>query len=147
MRIRRTTLGVVSLVVLSAVPGAAASPADEAASPADEDATLYAGGHVHQLENDGFFFPGTTVCVDDDCKAITVLEVAQGSNVIFRNVDEEPHQVAADKKSKRSRRPLFFSKPIGQGEQTEIVTARLKPGTYPFHCEIHLPMRGTLVVE
>jgi len=137
---RRTILSAVCLVAISAGSGGASTAVDA-------DASLYAFGHVHQLENDGFFFPGTTICPPGGCTAVTVLEVEQGSNVTFMNFDEEPHQVAADKNAKKTRRPLFFSDAIGRGDETKIVTANLKPGSYPFHCVIHLSMKGTLVVK
>jgi hypothetical protein len=132
----RKTCATIAVALLAITPGVWAAPV--------EDAELYAAGHVHELENDGYFLPGTTLCYQDTCSTPQPLEVQRGANVLFSNFDEEPHQVVSFKK--RKGKPLFRSRAIGAGEQDLIVTANLKPGVYEFFCFFHTGMRGALRV-
>jgi plastocyanin len=73
------------------------------------------------------------------------LTVATGDTVLFANVGGKAHSLTADDNS-------FDSGIVGPGAEggrfagsnaTFVVN---KPGTFPFHCEIHAVMKGTLTV-
>jgi plastocyanin len=101
---------------------------------------LIGAGHLHG-QSEGFFFPGELPC--EGCPTIPV-EIEQGTNIEFRGMDEEVHQVTA--KKKRAGRPLFKSAPVKDGATALVLTGRLKPGSYEFFCFFHPEMRGVLEV-
>lgn len=65
--------------------------------------------------------------------------VKPGATVSVTNSDSQAHTVTSDKPGG------FDVKVDGDGKAT--FTAPDKPGTYPFHCEYHSNMHGTLVVS
>lgn len=128
---------VLSLVALLPATAPAASPTPAVA----EEARLVGIGHVHGTDLEGYFLPGQLPC--PGCPTIP-LTIEEGSNVEFRGMDEEPHQVTA--KKKRGGRPLFKSGAVKNGASTLMLTANLKPGVYQFFCFFHTDMVGTLEV-
>ena len=60
-----------------------------------------------------------------------------GATVTVMNTDTTTHTVAADDKS-------FDTGDIAAGASKTFVAP--KAGTYPFHCNIHNYMKGTLTV-
>jgi plastocyanin len=65
------------------------------------------------------------------------LTIAPGSTVTWTNQDGVAHTVTADDGS-------WGSSTLGQGgTYSQVFTS---PGSYPYHCAIHLYMRGTVVV-
>lgn len=113
------------------------------AAVGEESAELVAGGHVHG-HTEGWFFPGTTVCDGGGCTSVPLV-VEAGTDVRFRSVDEERHQVVSERRRRNGRR-LFASAPIGQGQSTTLVTSHLKPGEYAFRCFFHRDMLGRLQI-
>lgn len=71
--------------------------------------------------------------------SLTSATVAPGAEVAFENTGAAPHTMTADDDS-------FDSGRI-EGGASGSVTAPSDPGDYPFHCEIHPQMTGTLTVE
>lgn len=124
-----------ALVALALALAPAASGADVLAG----EPLLIGVGHYHG-QSEGVFFPGQPC---PGCPTVP-LRITQGSNVEVRGLDDEPHQVIAEKKKRR--RPLFSSSPVKEGASTMMLTERLKPGTYPFFCYFHPDMRGVLEV-
>jgi plastocyanin len=64
--------------------------------------------------------------------------VAPGATVTVTNEDAEAHTLTADGAG-------GFDVKIDPGA-SETFTAPTKPGSYPFHCDYHSNMRGTLTV-
>jgi plastocyanin len=71
--------------------------------------------------------------------SLTSISVAPGTEVTFENYGEKPHTMTADDGA-------FDAGRVEPGAKTTI-TAPSEPGDYPFHCEIHPAMTGTLTVE
>ncbi|MGI8408234.1 MAG: cupredoxin domain-containing protein, partial [Actinomycetota bacterium] len=127
---------VTALVALALALAPTASGADLLAG----EPVLIGAGHYHG-QTEGYFFPGQLPCAG--CPTMA-LSIKQGSNVEFKGLDEEAHQVVSVKKVRR--RPLFASSPVKDGASTMMLTERVKPGQYPFFCFFHPEMRGVLEV-
>ena len=67
------------------------------------------------------------------------ISAAAGATLTLVDRDDEPHTVTADDGS-------FRAGPFNPKTPANLV-APTKPGTYPFHCEIHPTMHGALVVH
>jgi plastocyanin len=79
-----------------------------------------------------------TIVMKDFDFAPMSLNVAAGTTVVWKNLDDEPHTVVGDK-------GLFRS---GGLEQNDTFAFKFdKPGTYKFLCSIHPKMMGTIVVK
>ncbi|HEU0131022.1 MAG TPA: cupredoxin domain-containing protein [Mycobacteriales bacterium] len=73
------------------------------------------------------------------------VSVSRGSHLTFANADVAPHNVVADASGRTG--PLFASKTVTAGQTAEVTgVAKLKPGTYPFHCSVHPRMVGALTI-
>lgn len=70
---------------------------------------------------------------------LTSITVAPGAEVTFENKGEAPHTMTADDDA-------FDTGTVEPGASA-TVAAPAEPGDYPFHCEIHPAMTGTLTVE
>lgn len=132
---------------LALLPGAASgAPARPTAPPKAADTVpLFAGGGT-ALSN-GFFFPGTAVYDGNKLQGVP-LQVQQGQNIQFVNTDAAPvtngHQIISFKR--RRGHPLFQS-PLVNGPATALViTENLKPGVYPYFCNIHFGMYGLIEI-
>lgn len=99
--------------------GTAADDTDDGAS--DDGG----GGGGSTITIEGFKFSAATA--------------APGAKVSVSNQDGSAHTVTADNGE-------FDSGNIG-GDAEGSITAPDKAGDYPFHCEIHTSMKGTLTVE
>jgi hypothetical protein len=135
------------LLVLAGVLALPALPAGGAARA--EDARLFVGGGTNLTS--GYFFPGTGIYDGAKYQYFAPLQVTQGSNVVLTNGDESlvtnKHQVRSLKKTKRTKRPLFTSKPLYRpGDMTTIITSHLKPGQYKYICTTHSTMSGVIEV-
>ena len=134
----------VAVAAVLALPTAPAGGATQA-----EDAQIFAccttpvGG--------GLFFPGTGVSDGTKMEYPAPVQVTQGSNVTFTNFDEAAvannHQIRSLKINKKTRRPLFTSKPVfSPGDSVTMITSHLKPGLYPYRCTTHGNMFGAIEV-
>jgi outer membrane protein assembly factor BamB len=65
------------------------------------------------------------------------LEIAADTTVTWTNEDDAPHTVTADNGE-------FDSDKLDQGNTFSFTFD--EPGTYPYHCDIHPRMQGTIVV-
>jgi plastocyanin len=68
----------------------------------------------------------------------SALQVAPGTTITVKNMDEAEHTVTSDTKG------LFDVDDIGSDPKT--FTAPTKPGTYNFHCTYHATMHGSVTV-
>ena len=135
------TLALTGVLALSAAPVGSAAEA--------EDARLYVAATTPLTS--GYFFPGTGVYDGEQFVYIEPLQVTKGTNVVMTNLDEEAvanaHQVRSLKKKKKTKRPLFASKPVRHpGDTVTIRTKHLKPGKYKYVCTTHAGMTGMLQV-
>lgn len=67
------------------------------------------------------------------------ISAAPGATLKLVDRDDEPHTVTADDGA-------FRADPFNPRAPGTLVVPT-KPGTYPFHCEIHPTMHGALVVQ
>src|SRR5687767_10083967 len=73
---------------------------------------VFAGGGTPV--SNGVFFPGTVLCVGTDCSGLPPVEIAQGTDLEFVNLDVSAvaniHQIVSYKRKRG--RPLFTSKAL-----------------------------------
>ncbi len=67
------------------------------------------------------------------------ITVAPGTEVTFVNDDTAAHTASAEDSS------VFDTGAIQQGDEATVTLK--EPGTYPYICEFHPQMHGTVVVE
>jgi plastocyanin len=109
----------------AAAPSVAAS-APAAASPASAGCTESAtGGEVPVAIKDFAFSPAA-------------IQASVGQNVSFTNSDSAPHTATLDDGS-------CTTSQIAQGGTDGLIFSAA--GTYPFHCEVHPNMKGTITVS
>jgi plastocyanin len=77
------------------------------------------------------------VSITDYAFAPDMLEIAAGTTVTWTNEDAAPHTVTADDGA-------FESKVLADEGGTFSFTFD-EPGTYTYHCNIHLNMRATII--
>ncbi len=68
----------------------------------------------------------------------TPLQVAPGTTITVKNLDDAEHTVTSDTKGQ------FEADDVGGTPKT--FTAPTKPGVYTFHCQYHASMHGSLTV-
>lgn len=135
-------------LLVTAIAAALASlPVGAGAQPREEPAPLFAGGGTN-LSN-GVFFPGTATYDGNDFVGVP-LQVRKGQDVRLVNADAaaltNAHTMISWRKDKKGR-PLFHSGYV-RGPATAVVkTSHLKPGLYPFYCDVHFGMYGLLEVK
>ncbi len=135
-----------AVAVLSLLCLAVTAPAYGAALDvpiADAGEVIFAGGGT-PLTN-GIFFPGTATCDSKGCTPIGApLQVKRGSDITFVNLDPavltNTHQILSLRR--RGRQPLFMSDHVAGPGHTVMRTSHLKPGLYPYVCNVHYPMYG-----
>jgi plastocyanin len=66
------------------------------------------------------------------------LEVSRGTRLIWTNTDADPHTVTSDK-------GIWASDALDTGNQFARVFKTA--GTFPYHCNIHPFMHGTIIVK
>ncbi len=69
------------------------------------------------------------------------IEVKAGTKVTWTNQDSAVHTVTSDEGAPTT----FDSGNLAQGKTYSFTFD--KPGTYQYHCEIHVSMKGTVVVS
>ena len=81
---------------------------------------------------------GATITIENMAfgKPVTV---APGAEVRIVNNDTVEHSVTSDK-------PGAFDQDVDGGQKATLIAPN-QPGEYPFHCEYHPNMKGTLTVK
>jgi len=118
----RSLAAATPLLVMLVGCGASAST-DSAGSAATTPETAPAGAEVVVVQNYVF----------------SPMTAAAGSKLRLENRDPEAHNISSDT-------GLFKSGPFST-KQSAVLDVPNTPGSYPFHCEIHPTMHGTLVVH
>jgi plastocyanin len=76
-----------------------------------------------------------------------VVVIRQGGGLMFRNQDEQTHDVTSEQRDPVTRLPIFNSDYTNPGETKRVNRVEtLPPGQYPFLCSLHSEMKATLVV-
>src|SRR5215212_841651 len=76
------------------------------------------------------------------------LSVKKGDTIQVQNKDTTPHTVTSGKTLEDPNKGKDFdSSIIAPGASAQISTANLKPGEFPYHCDLHPYMTGTLKVQ
>ena len=76
------------------------------------------------------------------------LTVKKGDTIAVDNKDTAAHTVTNGKApGGPDVGKIFDTSIINAGESSQIATANIKPGDYPFHCSVHPYMTGTLKVQ
>ena len=139
--------GVVALGVALAL--ALLAPGGQAKVPVEwleSSGTLFAGGGTN-LSN-GIFFPGTAIYDGEAYQGLPPLQVTEGTDLDFVNLDVSAvtngHQIVSFKRKRG--RPLIRSERVDGPGQTTVITSHLKPGVYPFFCSVHFGMYGRLEI-
>ena len=117
------------------------------AAHADVGATVIAVGGTPV--SNGVFLPGTAIYDGQTYQGPPPVQIAQGQNFEFVNLDESAlangHKIQSFKKKRG--RPLFRSELLlHPGERDVVVTSHLKPGTYVYYCTVHVGMFGRIEV-
>lgn len=118
-------------------PGTASTPSTPAASSPATAAPMDPGMAMGTATET----PGTAAAVTVHIKGFAYSDpgpIAPGATVMVMNMDSQAHTVTADDGS--------FNAVAGAG-QSVTFTAPAKPGTYPYHCQYHSNMHGTLTVK
>lgn len=68
------------------------------------------------------------------------MTIKPGATVMVTNEDSEAHTLTSDQAG-------MFSVNVGAGGGSATFKAPAKPGSYPYHCDFHSNMHGTLVVS
>jgi amicyanin len=72
------------------------------------------------------------------------LSISAGTTVTWTNQDTVQHQIINDATSTFGQGQQFESNPLGQGQSYSFTFNEI--GTYPYHCNIHPSMKGTIIV-
>jgi plastocyanin len=120
----------IALAVLAALTGCSGSSAGASSGTASSGTAAPAAGSGSSGGSDA-------VIMIKDFTFTVPASVSPGATVTVHNMDGLDHTVTADQGA--------FDSPAPAGNST--FTAPTKPGSYPFHCNIHPEMHGTLVVK
>jgi plastocyanin len=76
------------------------------------------------------------------------MTVKKGDTIQVQNKDQTPHTVTSGKGlDDPAKGKLFDTSIVAPAASAKVSTASLNPGEYPFHCEVHPYMTGTLKVQ
>jgi plastocyanin len=76
------------------------------------------------------------------------MTVKKGDTIQVQNKDQTPHTVTSGKGlDDPAKGKLFDTSIIAPAASAKVSTASLNSGEYPFHCEVHPYMTGTLKVQ
>ncbi|MDD1717886.1 MAG: cupredoxin domain-containing protein [Methanoregulaceae archaeon] len=70
--------------------------------------------------------------------------VPRNTKVTWTNLDAADHQIINDATAQAAQGALFMSNPLPQGATYSFTFTTA--GTYPYHCNIHPSMKGTITV-
>src|SRR5437868_7070594 len=122
-------------------PAAGVSPASGGASTGAATATTAASGPVLSI-------PVGASTQGNPAYDPNPMTVKKGDTVQVQNKDQTPHTVTSGKGiDDPTKGKLFDTSIIAPAASAKVSTASLKSGEYPFHCEVHPYMTGTLKVQ
>jgi plastocyanin len=84
---------------------------------------------------------GAAVAIKNFAFSPATLAVPAGTTVVWTNEDSASPAIVSDERAPAA----FPSDTLGNGDTCRF--AFTGPGTYPYHCTIHPPMTGTIVVS
>lgn len=126
------TLGLVAAAaVFAACGGASAAPPTEAPG-SNPPADPAPGGTVTIVAKDMQFAP-----------ADVTVPAGTAVQIVFDNQEGAPHNIAISDASGAS----VFKGEIVSNKQVTYSVPALQPGSYPFICEVHPNMKGTITAE
>ncbi|MFD0278779.1 cupredoxin domain-containing protein [Kitasatospora sp. NPDC127111] len=122
---------------------ASASPSAPASAPSSPSATPSSPVFTSATPAPATSAPATavTVTIKDFLFHPDTLTVAPGTKITVTNQDSAEHTLTAVTPGKE-----FDTGLLAKG-QSATITAPSTPGSYPFHCDVHPNMKGTLVVR
>jgi plastocyanin len=130
--VRRTALAAVlttAAIALTACGGASSS------SPAQSSPVSTTTSPSQGSSDSGMSMPMITI---KDFKFSGTSSVKPGASVMVTNRDSEAHTITADAAG-------GFNVKVDPGKSVTF-TAPSEPGSYPYHCDFHSNMHGTLTV-
>lgn len=86
----------------------------------------------------------TTIIIQNFAFNPASITISRGSTVTWTNQDSVQHQIINDATATAGQGQIFESSPIGQGQSYSFTFTTA--GTYPYHCNIHPYMKGTVIV-
>jgi plastocyanin len=117
------------------VAGGGAAPAPSATSPAAASGPTLSIPQGASVQGNPSYEPAT-------------LSVKVGDTIQVQNKDQSPHTVTSGKTLEDPNKGKDFDTSIiSPSGSAKISTASLKSGQYPFHCDLHPYMTGTLKVQ
>ena len=125
---RQAVMSVLCAVALVGLAGCGSTNSSSGAAPSSSQP---AGGSGTATSS------AATITIKDFAFT-TPASVSPGAKISVNNMDGTAHTVTADGAG-------GFDSQAPPGNSS--FTAPTKPGTYPFHCNIHPEMHGTLVVQ
>jgi plastocyanin len=125
------------LAGLCAVALVACGSSDTSSSDTSSSGSSSSGSSSSGSSSSGAGSTASTITIKD-FSFTTPQSVSPGATVTVDNEDGTAHTVTSDK-------GRAFDDPATPG--TSTFTAPTEPGSYPFHCNIHPEMHGTLVVQ
>ena len=132
----------------AAVAGAATSGAGSASPAGSAASTSPAAAGGAAASGPALTIPqGASVQGNPSYQPAT-LSVKKGDTIQVQNKDTTPHTVTSGKTLEDPNKGKDFdSSIIAPSASAQISTANLKPGEFPFHCDLHPYMTGTLKVQ
>jgi plastocyanin len=131
--------------VVLLIPSTAGATAPDHTPKLADSVPLFAGGGT--FVSNGYFFPGTAVYQNDQFVGVP-LQITQGQNIEFINTDvaavTNAHQIVSFKR--KHGRPLFQSALVKGPATATMIMQNVKPGLYPYFCNVHFGMYGLIEV-
>jgi plastocyanin len=89
--------------------------------------------------------PGaTTVTIQNFAFNPASITVPKGTTVTWVNQDTTDHTIVNDAQGSTAQGALFTSNSLSRGGSYSYTFEN--PGTYPYHCSIHMAMKATVIV-
>ena len=137
------------------VTAASSSSSPTTGSTTSSPATAGAGGATGTTSTSPAAASGPTLSIPQGASVQgnpsyepATLSVKVGDTIQVQNKDQSPHTVTSGKSLEDPNKGKDFDTSIiSPSASTKISTASLKSGQYPFHCDLHPYMTGTLKVQ
>ncbi|MEN3318783.1 MAG: hypothetical protein V7643_2184 [Mycobacterium sp.] len=134
------TLSYLTIVLATACRGSDVDQQPEATSPAETTTATTALTTPRAVAPPPAQAGPPTITIDDFVfNGFNGVAVRPGVQVTVRNNDADPHTVT-------SNTPGAFNADVAARSDATF-TAPSQPGSYPFHCNHHASMHGTLIVQ